>query len=140
VINTCAYVGKINMVDKSGDALDALFVQEAEISNEVLRDLLVKYVQFSPEGKIFTKAEFTRLPNKQKILVILLSKKVLKLKISLEEETTGLDVINSTGLTRGSVYPALRELQEKDRLVTSKDGKYWIPNYAINNIRQMFGI
>lgn len=127
------------MTDK-GDALDALFVQEADISNEVLRDLLVKYVQFSPEGKIFTKAEFTGLPNKQKILVILLSKKVLKLKISTAEETTGVDVINATGLTRGSVYPALRELQEKDRMVTSREGKYWIPNYAINNVKQMFGI
>ena len=52
------------------DALDALFVQEADISNEVLKDLLVNYVQFTSEGKIFTKPEFASLPNKKQILGI----------------------------------------------------------------------
>jgi len=123
--------------DNKKDALDELFVQEAEISNDVLRDLLINYTQFSSDGKIFTKPEFTKLPNKKKVLVILLSKKVLRLKVNLEEETTGVDIIGATGLTRGSVYPLLRDL-EKERLVTSKDGKYWIPNYSIHNVRQLF--
>ncbi len=126
------------MTAEDKDALDALFVQEADISNEVLRDLLVNYVQFTSEGKIFTKSEFADLLNKKKILVILLSRKVLKLKINMDEETAGTEIMSSTGLARGSVYPALREL-ETARLVTSKDGKYWIPSYAINNVRQLFG-
>jgi hypothetical protein len=125
------------MAEDNKDALDALFVQEADISNEVLRDLLVNYIQFTSEGKIFTKPEFAELPNKKKILIILLSRKVLKLKINLGEETVGTEIMNSTGLTRGSVYPALREL-EAARLVTSKDGKYWIPSYAISNVKQLF--
>jgi CRP-like cAMP-binding protein len=126
------------MTAENKDALDALFVQEADISNEVLRDLLVNYVQFTSEGKIFTKPEFAGLPNKKKILVILLSRKVLKLKkINMDEETVGTEIMSSTGLTRGSVYPALREL-EAARLVTSKEGRYWIPSYAISNVRQLF--
>ena len=125
------------MTADNKDVLDTLFVQEADISNEVLRDLLVNYVQFTSEGKIFTKPEFAELPNKKKILVILLSRKVLKLKINMDEETVGTEIMSSTGLTRGSVYPALREL-EVARLVTSKDGKYWIPSYSISNVRQLF--
>ncbi len=125
------------MTADNKDALDALFVQEADISNEVLRDLLVDYVQFTSEGKIFTKPKFAELVNKKKILIILLSRKVLKLKINKDEETVGTEIMDSTGLTRGSVYPALREL-EAARLVTSKDGKYWIPSYAISNVRQLF--
>lgn len=119
------------------DVLDDLFVEESNISNDVLKDLLIGYVQFSKEGKIFTKPEFSNLQNRKKVLIILLSKKVMKIKIGLEEETYGKEIITSTGLTRGSVYPLLREM-EGDRLVTSKDGKYWIPNYSIHNVKQLF--
>ncbi len=125
------------MSDENKDALDALFVQESEISNEVLKDLLVRYVQLSGEGKIFTKPEFTALPAKKQILVILLSKKVLKLKVNLEEETSGVDIMAATGMARGTVYPTLRDL-ERDRLVASKDGKYWVPSYSIGNVKQLF--
>ena len=125
------------MTDENKDALDALFVQESEISNEVLRDLLVKFVQLSGEGKIFTKPEFTALPAKKQVLVILLARKVLKLKANLEEESTGVDIMGATGMARGTVYPALRDL-EKDRLVASKDGKYWVPSYSIGNVKQLF--
>jgi len=125
------------MPEKNNNALDELFVQEPEISKEILRDLLIKYVQLSDEGKIFTKPEFSSLSAKKQVLIILLSKKVLKLKINLEEETTGADIISLTGLARGTVYPTLRDL-EKDRLVASKEGKYWVPNYSISNVKQLF--
>lgn len=125
------------MQEENKDALDVLFVQESEISGEVLRDLLVKYVQLSGDGKIFTKPEFTSLQAKKQIMVILLSKKVLKMKMNIEEETAGVEIMSATGMARGTVYPYLREL-ERERLIVSKDGKYWVPSYSIGNVKQLF--
>ncbi len=130
-------VREVIIMEEAKDPLDALFVEKDQVSNELLRDLLVGFVQLTNDGLIIAKPEFTSLSNRKKILVILLAKKVLKLKMEFDEATAGTEIIKVTGLTRGSVYPMLRQL-EGERLVASKDGKYWVPNFALGSVKELF--
>jgi len=120
------------------DELDALFIQkEATISNKVLRDLLIRYVQFSHDGEISVMPDFTNLTNEKKMLVVLLAKKVLALKLGLEEKTKPKEIQLLTGLPPGTVNPSLTSLASK-RLVQSENGKYWVPSFAIHKINEIF--
>jgi hypothetical protein len=125
------------MASDKKDALDELFVDESTvIDSELLRDLLKSYVQMSPEGKIFPLADFSKIDNGGKVLVVLLAKKVLYIKLGQKEKTTPKEIQDITGLTKGSVNPTLRELNKK-RLVYSESGEYWVPNHALHKIKEL---
>ena len=131
------YYSGNTMTENSEYALDELFVNEEEISNELLKEILVDYVKLSAEGKIFLLPEFNALDRHNKILVVLLAKKVLKIKTGARETASPKDVIEVTGLPRGTVAPTLRGLQ-KEGFVTSSNGQYTIPTYAIYKIKERF--
>lgn len=127
------------MEKSSKDALDELFVSETEVvSNDVLRNLLRDYAQMSTDGKIFPLPAFSKLDNEKKILITLLAKKVLRIKLDMEEKTFPKEIQNITGLSKGSVNPTLRVLNGKKRLINCEKGAYWVPNHAIHPIRDMF--
>ena len=125
------------MSDTNNSPLDDLFVKEEALSNELLRDTLVNYVKLTPEGKIFPLPGFNELKNSQKILAILLAKKVLKLKLNLDESTSPTEIQEITGLSKGTVNPTLTHLAHGKFLI-NVGGKYSIPNYAILNVSGVF--
>lgn len=127
-------------VEENKDALDELFVaEEKTVSHETLRDLLINYLQFSPDGGIFFLPDFENLTSEQKILLYLIAKKILKLKLGRDELTSPKEVQDATGLPRGTVNPTMVFLANK-RLVQNIKGKYFVPNYAISRIKNILEI
>jgi hypothetical protein len=125
-------------MEQEKNELDTLFVEkEATVSNRLLRDLLMPYVQLSADGEIIATPDFNNLNSEKKMLVILLAKKVLNLKLRLEEKTSPKEIQTITALPVGTVNPSLTSLATK-RLVQSEKGKYWIPNFAISRINLLF--
>jgi len=120
------------------DSLEDLFVEEEEaLDLDALRSILVNYVKLSKEGGIFPLPGFETLSAEQKILTYLLAKKVLKLKINLDELTAPKEIQESVGLPKGTVNPKLTGLADR-RLVQNVKGKYFIPNYAVNKVKELF--
>lgn len=126
------------MSDKVSDEFDELFVDEDTILDRgAVKEILKGYVQLTKGGGIIPNEDFHKLKNPQKILIVLLAKKVFSIRQGIPEETTPKEVENLTGIPRGSVTKVMPNL-EKDRFAKSDDGKYWIPNYSIAKIKEMF--
>lgn len=118
--------------------LDELFVDENEtLSNEAIKEILIDYIQLTPQGKMFLLSAFNDLTNDKKMLVLLLAKKALKIKINSDEKMAPKELIETSGLGTGTVSPTLTALIGK-RLVIKTDGKYTIPNNAVHRIRELF--
>jgi len=120
------------------DELDELFVDESEtVDKQTLRDILKGRVQLTKAGEIHLLPTCDKLNAKPRILLYLLGKKALSVKLASTELTPPKEIYENTGLPGGTVYPYLREL-EKSRLVSSQNGEYFIPNYAIRKIKEEY--
>lgn len=120
------------------DELDELFVDESEtIDKQTLRDILEGRVQLTRAGEIHFLPACDKLGAKPKILLYLLGKKALSVKLDSTELSSPKEIHENTGLPEGTVYPYLRDL-EKLHLVSSQDGEYFVPNYAIPKIKEEY--
>ncbi len=120
------------------DVLEELFVDRSTILDQnVLKELLINYIQLTKEGGIVLTTNFQKLNRHQKVLIILLARKVLKLKMGLEEKVTPKDIIDITGLPRGTVAPSVRDL-ESEGYIRSEQGAYWIPDSLVLKAKQKF--
>ena len=61
------------------DPLDKLFVKSDEINRTLLGDMLLRYVRIDEKSNIFPLSPFYSETNKNKIIIILLAKKVVAL-------------------------------------------------------------
>lgn len=122
------------------DNFDDLFVNEDDVFDKKLtKEILQRYVQFTKREEILTNESFNELKNKSKMLIIILSKKVLAYRKGEQERVKPKEIEELTGIPHGSIGHMLPEL-ERSRLLRSEDGKYWIPNYAISLIKKFLGI
>lgn len=124
----------------SKDPLDDIFTNEQEVDPNLLAGILKPFVKINPEKKIviFTTKAGVALPISSKILLFLIARKALKFKGKIEnEEISPTEIIKETGLKDGSVHPTLKTLKEKGFLI-AKEGKYFIPNYQLVNIKKLF--
>ena len=121
------------------DPLDKIFTSEREVDPQVLADILFPYIKINAEdNSIYLTDLGNTLPVNNKLLVFLLARKALKLKDKVEiEGVSPTDILEATHLKDGSVHPGLKKLKESG-LVTAKEGKYFIPNYKINKIKDIF--
>jgi hypothetical protein len=126
------------MAQKIKDELEELFIEEDEsVNRKTLRDILVRYIQLTKDGGIFFLPTFSKLNVKQKILVYLLAKKAINIKLGKEELTSPKEIQEATGHPKGTINPTLIELV-KERLLKNVEGKYKVPNYSIETIKERF--
>jgi DNA-binding transcriptional ArsR family regulator len=74
-----------------------------------------------------------------KILLYLIARKAmvaLGLPLS-EERASATEIMQKTGMKKGTVNPALRILYEDKVIDQSEDRKYFIPNYAIEKTKAL---
>lgn len=125
----------------SEDPLDKLIVEKNanEISLELLASVLHNFVRFTKQGEIIFDGAFYKLPEWKKIVVYLLSRKVISIKKLIEpfEEGVGSGEISElTGVPQKAVS---RDLSTKLKTVTrNESGKYKIPNYNIHQCAELF--
>lgn len=116
--------------------LEDLVVDEEAINKELLYETLKPFVRIVRQSKQFTfTSEFNSLEPKQKIIVFLLGQKAKKSLRFVEDEKTNPKLIASEiGLPEGTVYPYVRDL-EKIAMLKNDNGKYYIPNYALEQAK-----
>ncbi len=125
----------------SEDPLDKLIVEKDadEISLEVLASMLQGFVRFTKEGEIIFDSLFHKQPEWKRIIIYLLSRKVISIKKLIkefEECASSREIAELTGIAQTSVS---RELSTKLKTVAKNEtGKYKIPNYNIHKCAEMF--
>jgi hypothetical protein len=122
------------------DEFDELFREKKVIIDKkamvlVLRDLVV----LSKAGGIIPQIKLTKITHPQKIVAVLLAKKVLALKLKQDEWTTPADIQKITGLSAGNINPNLRLLERKKHVIISQNRKYTIPDYFIPRAIEILG-
>lgn len=90
-------------------------------------------IRFTEEGD--------NLNAREKILTYLLARKALSLK-DLERQTnesaSPSEIEKATGIAGGTLRPNLRKLADERLLAQEeKGGRYYVPNHALNRIRQI---
>lgn len=120
------------------DPLDKLFTSDKEVDPELLSGILLPYIQINSEDyTIFFTDSGNNLPINSRIIIFLLARKALYIKGKIDSEAiTPKDIIDQTQLKEGSVQPGLKKLKE-GKFIISKDGKYFVPNYAINKAKDL---
>jgi len=122
--------------------LESLVVSGKEMDRKLVAEILEPYMRLDRDGCNIRPLEgWNNLKVRAKILLYLLSRKAmlaLDFGLPIEGATAG-DVANDTGLKTGAVNPTLRKLLS-DRLIDqAKDGRYFVPNHAIERIKAMLG-
>ena len=71
------------------------------------------------------------------ILLYLLSNKIFHIKgIKDEEFEKPKDIESGTGIVGGTLRRCVSELLKKEKLLHSKDGKYYIPNHSLRKVEK----
>jgi len=120
--------------------LKDLIVSGEELDKKLVAEILAPYVQLDKDKCIIRPTEgWMRLSEGQKILVYLIARKaMIALSFNLLiEGATASEVVQDTGVKKGTAHPALRKLLGERLLEQSKDNRYIVPNYAIPQIRSM---
>lgn len=108
------------------------------MDRKLVADILASYVRLDKETCSIRPLEaWSGLKAQSKILLYLLSKKAMRalgFNLTVEGTAPG-EVARDTGIKAGTVNPALRGLLS-DRLVNQdEDGRYFVPNYAIESVK-----
>jgi DNA-binding MarR family transcriptional regulator len=118
--------------------LEDLVIDEGEQSEELLTDLLEKYVRIGKQsGELLPEPPFQELSTKQKTAVTLLTQRAKqKLDISESEWLSPSEISAQSGVKKGTVYPIVRTLEEEG-VAENEDGNYRIPGHGVRKVRQL---
>lgn len=120
--------------------LEDLIVSGTELDKKLVAEILAPYVQLDKDKCTIRPTEgWTRLSNDQKLLIYLLARKAMvALGFDLGTEgATASEVIADTGVKSGTAHPALRKLLGNRLIDQSQDKRYFIPSYAIAQIKSL---
>lgn len=123
------------------DELEDLLVSGKELDRKLVAEILSPYLKIDKETcNIRPLSIWNDVKTYIKILLFLIARKAMKaLGLDLlEEAVSPVEIIRSTGLKAGTVHPGLKLLLEHYRVVEQNaDGKYYIPNHAIEKVKVM---
>lgn len=120
--------------------LEELVVSGEELDKKLVAEILAPYVRLDKDKCTIRPTEgWMQLSEEEKILVYLLARKaMIALNFELTVEgATPTEVVQATGVKKGTAHPALRRLLDNRFLEQSEDGRYSVPNYAIPRIKSM---
>lgn len=122
---------------KEDSPLKSVLVDEAELNEELLANTVTKYTRIGNEsGSLLPQSEFNDLDARGKIVVALLAEKTLHaLEMSDNEWLTPTEIAEMTGIKKGTVYPAMRDLARQG-LVQDEDGEYRIPTVRLEDAKR----
>lgn len=120
--------------------LEDLVISGKELNKKLVAEVLSPYLRLDKDVcGIRPLGSWNELNANEKILLYLIARKAMRaVGFALGEEgATANEVIHETGLKKGTVYPALRNLLNDRMVDQSKDKRYSVPNYAIERIKDM---
>jgi hypothetical protein len=119
--------------------LKQLFTDDNDINATELFDLLSPFIKINKTSKNIIFLDSTLKQSlKNRIVLFLLGKKALFLLGEIEtDRVKPKDIIEETGISKGSVLPTLKLLKETKggSLVTSDDTGYYITSYQVSKIK-----
>lgn len=118
--------------------LDSLILQN-NLNKEILASILERFIKINPDsGDIMLLSNYSKLKNKEQIIVIVLAFKVLKeLGLRKAEEVSPKEVEKVSQLAGGTSRWILRDLVA-EKLVTCEKSKYKVPNFLLHSIKDKF--
>lgn len=120
------------------DPLRKLIVSGQDLDRELLATVLSGLVMIEGgSGEIRLTAKAAKLPKKIQILLWLLGRKAAKaMELIREEGLSSGEMEKMTGMKGGSLRGQLSILK-KERLVHSRDGKFTVPGYAVEYVKEV---
>lgn len=122
------------------DELESLLVSGKEIDKKLVAEILEPYLRIDKETcDIRPLSPWSDLKANIKILLYLIARKAmvaLGLPLS-EERASATEIMQKTGMKKGTVNPALRNLFEARVIEQSEDKKYHIPNHALEKVKAL---
>jgi hypothetical protein len=122
------------------DELKSLLVSGKDLDQKLVAEILKPYLRIDNETcDIRPLNSWNGLTANVKIVLYLIARKAmvaLGLPLS-EEKASATEIMQKTGLPKGTVNPALRDLFSDRIIVQSEDKKYYVPNFAIERIKLM---
>lgn len=120
------------------DPLEKLFVSSEELDQELLATVLMDLAKIDRDsGEIRFTSKAVRLPKKLQILIYLMSRKAARAHSVISEELiSSKELAPKLGIGGSSLRGQLSDFT-KERLVESKSGRYWVPNYAIERVKEL---
>ena len=121
------------------DPLAKLVVSESQaVDKQDLADLLLPYVSINKESKELDFSQsFRELTNVDKIFILLSALKARNLILEIDEKTSPSDIIKIEIMPAGSVKATLKSLLDSNEIKSEK-GKYFLPNYKIQQVVKRF--
>lgn len=119
----------------SEDPLSDLLVDAVEVDRARLATGLKGIVGVDTrDGSIVLQPGFNKLTTLQKVVAVLLGRKVSGLLGKLEDESiTPKEICDQSGMPSGTVNPKLKELKDMRMVAQTDGGRYYIPNHQIQN-------
>lgn len=122
------------------DELQKLLVSGKEIDQKIVAEVLEPFLRIDKDTcDIRPQSSWNDLKSDIKILLYLIARKAMvALGLPLpEERASATEIVQKTGMKKGTVNPALRDLFEDRVLEQSEDRKYYVPNHAIEKVKAM---
>jgi len=118
--------------------LESLLVSGKEVDKKLVAEILEPYLRIDKETcDIRPLSSWGEVKAYNKILLYLLARKAMKaLGLEIEDESaSATEIVQNTGLKKGTVNPALRGLFDGRVVAQDEERKYYIPNYAIEKVK-----
>ena len=124
-------------------SLDELLVSGDELDAELLTTALKPFVRVERETlRVRPQAAWRTLGAKGKVVAFLLTKKGMRsLGLISEEACLPAQIIDETGIPKGSVHPTLKTLYEDRPQIVERDSqsRYHVPNWAVHDAVALLG-
>jgi len=119
----------------TNDPLNKLLVSESQtIDKTELSNLLSPYILINKETKSLDFiGNFWKLPNSEKILIILAGVKAKNLIFGIEDRISPSEIIKMEVAPEGSIKITLKNLLDSKE-IKSENSKYYLPNYKISQV------
>lgn len=122
------------------DELEKLLVNGKEIDRQLVANILKPFLQIDRDtASIIPQEPWQKLTNEARILLFLIARRAMKaLELSIEDEAAApIEIEKETGIKGGTLRPTLKRLSDQKVISKSSHGRYFIPNYSIQRIKEM---
>jgi len=120
------------------DELESLLVSGKEIDKKLVTEILSPYLRIDKETcDIRPLSAWGDIKAYVKILLYLVARKAMvALGLNLPEESaSATEIMQNTGLKKGTVNPALRGFFEGRVVEQTEERRYYIPNHALERVK-----
>jgi hypothetical protein len=120
--------------------LKDLLVSGKELDQKLVANILSPYIRIDKDNNTIRPfGTWNELKADVKVLIYLLAKKAMvALGLNIDDESaSATEIMNATGLKKGTVNPSLRKLFDNRIIEQTKERRYLIPNHSIETIKNM---